>query len=219
MTGRRRAGGRLAATAVAVVVGLVPGCASDSIEPKSPGDQLLPSAAEVGGTEVTDVETRITTSSPCGLNVADQWTGADESNTNAYQRSVHGVTEEVLIGAVERSRSYALRALRTLHQRMTAPACRNGESDPVADSWSAEPLDGFGADTVAFRSVVTLEPGPAASEEDAAAAGRHSHLRAYRYVAGHMVMVWLEREGSSDSSVTDLRRLLDAQSKALTSPA
>lgn len=219
MTGRRRTGERLGAAAVVAVLGVVPGCNSDPVEPESGTDQLLLSAADVGGTEVADVETRITTSSPCGLDVAGQWTGADDTNTNAYQRTVDGVTEEVLIGAVERSRSYALAALRSLRQRITSPECSDGESDPSGDSWTAQPLDGFGPDTVAFRSVVILGSRPATSTEDAAAAGRHSYLRAYRYVAGRMVMVWMERRGDSDPSIDELRSLLDAQSKALTSAA
>ena len=203
----------LAATIVALAV--IPGCTSDKPEPDPSGPALL-SAAEVGGSELSDVESIITASSPCPLDGAKQWTGADASNTNAYRRTLDGVSEVVVIGAVERSRSSALDALRSLRQRIGAPRCVAGASDPPGDTWKTAPLEGFGGHTVAFRSQWNMA-GPAASDDDAAAAGRHSFLRAYRYVAGHLVLVWLERHGDTDPSVADLRELLTAQSEALDS--
>lgn len=214
MWARHCRSGSFALAATIVVLAVVSGCTSDTPEPEPSGPALL-SAAEVGGTELSDVETLITASSPCLLDGAEQWTGADASNTKAYRRTVDGLSEVVVIGAVERSRSSALDALRSLRQRIGAPRCVAGASDPPGDTWTTKPLDGFGAHTVGFRSEWIIAPGPAASDDDAAAAGRHSYLRAYRYVAGHVVMVWLERRGDSDPRVADLRSLLDAQSEAL----
>ena len=210
----------MATTATALLTAV--GCGGDdagseSDEPGAPSVSLV-SAEQVGGDPLPSAETEISTSSPCHLDGSQQWVGASNENSDAFEREVDGGTEKVVLGVIERDAEYAREGLGKLRERLKSAYCRSGQSNPPKDTWSSEIVPGFGPNTVVFRSIVTIGPTDTVSEEDAAAQGRTSYLRAYRQLGDHMIFVWLERHDAGDPSIDDLRRLLDEQT-ALTKQA
>lgn len=96
---------RLGVLVLAAALLALTSCDSDGSDGPSGPPSVVLDEEDVEATSIGEVEENLTTSSICGLDGADQWLGADETNAERYERTRDGVTEIVMIGVVERDES------------------------------------------------------------------------------------------------------------------
>ena len=197
---RSRASAGLLVTALAVSV--VSGCGG-SEENRAPGGSTTPSSAlisdaVVGGTVLGDGGSRAASAGPDASSLLG---GATDENTKAYHRGSDAERELALVGTWKQTASSARSGLTDLDECVAKKKC---SSEPL--KFSAKRLAQLPEPTTAFSSVYRNQDGT-----------RISIKRSYTYLKpepnfdGTLVMVSLQRQGTSDPSTSELTRLTNAQ--------
>ena len=158
----------------------------------SPPTSVL-SNTQVGGDAVDEAGARATSASSCPLDGSDLLGGATDGNTGAYERTVGGHHELVVIGAWDRPRGMVQSGYAAVRKGLASPECR---TPPTL----ARAIRGLADSDLAFSSVWRN-----------ADKQRVSTVRSYTYVADTLVMVSLQRTDGSDPEVSDLTRLVKKQ--------